>query len=169
VHWPVLQDQVFSIDRQTGVPLKVEAYRDGAARAKGERMWIWEVESLNTTEGRHLPAKSTQTDYGPGQKPMLVTSTILESVEYNKDYPATMFWPKEEPGVMVFDTVADTITKVPGTTTAAPPNPSSPIATSASTARPIEAIPPTDSTPLYLFGAGLIVLLSGGILWWRRH
>jgi hypothetical protein len=172
VRWPVPQDQVFFLDRLTGVPLKVEAYRDAEARERKSPMWVWTAESLKTTDGRHLPSRSTSVAYGPGQSKIYSHSYSLESVEYNKDYPASLFWPKEEPGVTVFDTIADTVRDVPKaetaeakTSTPAVSPDSSPATTT--TAMPIEAVPPTDSTPLYLFGGGVAVLLVAVFVWRR--
>jgi hypothetical protein len=171
VRWPVPQDQVFFLDRLTGVPLKVEAYRDAEARERKSPMWVWTVESLKTTDGRHLPAKSTMVSYGSGQSRMASALSVLESVEYNKDYPASMFWPKEEPGVTVFDTVADTVRDVPKAETAeaktSPPAVSPDSSSTTTTVMPIEAVPPTDSTPLYFFGGGLAVLLVAVFVWRR--
>ena len=63
VRWSVPQDQIFHLDNATSIPLKVETFRDKAARDKKETLGAWTAQSLDKVEGHYVPLKSTTVAY----------------------------------------------------------------------------------------------------------
>lgn len=166
VRWAVPQDQVFWIDEATGVPLKVEAYRVGSAREEGEAQSVWTAEALEDVQGHPVVTRSSQTAYAQG-KPFMGWSYRVESIEFDKDYPASQFWPTFQPGVMVLDSVANKAYQVPGGEAASAIGTAAASVGTATPGRPIEAAPPADWSGTLVFGAGVALLLVGAILWRR--
>ena len=165
VQWMVPQDQVFYLDKTTGVPLKVDAYRDAAARERNKPLWSWTVESLGEVDGHFVPLKSSEVSFDREGVEVMARQIDVESIAFNKDYPASMFWPVVQPGVTVIDSIANKMSVTPGQ-----PKPELK-KEAASPARPTYADPPRDwsatasNVSLVLGGA---VLLAGIVLWRRR-
>jgi hypothetical protein len=167
VRWGRPQDQVYFLDKETSIPLKVETYWDEAARLRNDPMGVWTAESLDQDQGYYLPHNSTGITFGPDKAPAYTNQFKVESVVFNKEYPASTFWPTFQPGVNVFDSVNPGATKVSDETKVKPPVVNSPTV-SVVAAPPIEAVPPSDSTPMIALGLGVAVLFVGVFLWWQR-
>jgi hypothetical protein len=164
------QDLIYWLDRRTSIPLRVEAYPVGGSPGDARPFWRWEAHSLDTVQGYHLPLRSTYTSYQQQDdhatdRPSLVNRVEVQSVEFNKEYPASMFWPTFTPGAQVIDAVGnDGIYTVPD------PNPPPPAGTIAAPA--IEANPErgwSEALPTTATLLGLLVLVVGLTLWWRRR
>lgn len=168
VRWDVPQDQVFFLDQATSIPLKVEAYRDAASRAQKEPMWVWTARSLDEVQGHFLPLKSTETAYGEDRNSAFTWDYTVDSIEFDKVYPAKTFWPTIQPGVTVFNEITAKVSEAPGARKATT-NAKKDVATSAP---PIRATPPSDWSSLAsttVLGLGCAVLLAGCVLWWQRR
>jgi len=166
VRWNSLQDHVYYLDRATSIPLRVESFSDQAAREKQEPLWVWSAESLDQVENHYVPMKSTLTAFNNGG-PRFSWTYRVQSVSFNKDYPASTFWPRFQPGVRLFDAISKKRTLVPGL---APQESSAKEMVSASP--PIQALPSGDwkeSIPGITLGLGLLLLLAGVLLSWRRR
>jgi hypothetical protein len=163
------QDLVYHLDRATGVPLKVEAFKDKTARLDGKPSWVWQADSLDEIQGFHLPLSSSYKsfDYQNADDPVKIAlETKVESLSYNKPYLETQFWPTIQPGTVVFDTIARTAKTVPDPK-AATASPSEPLPTTGH----IAAVPPRDwgsYVPPVGLGLGVSVLIVGLLLWMRR-
>lgn len=166
VPWTVPQDQVYSLDAATGIPLKVEAFRDRAAREKNQPLWTWTAASLEKVDGRHVTTKASQTAFGASGAPEMIWEQSVESVAFNRDYPAAMFRPTPGPGVIVMDTTKKTNTTAPGALKAPP------TAKGETSSAPVQAVPPADWTSYAspaMLAVGVAILIGSGLLWWRRR
>jgi hypothetical protein len=166
VRWWTTSDHVYCIDRQTGVPLKVEAFSDSGSRERGEPIWTWTVESLEKFGEFHVPAKSTTTGFS-GSQPAYTWRHSVQSVEFNKDFPASTFWPRPAPGATVLDTIKNKF--VPGenvkprkTSLQEEPSTSSAVAPA-----PREA--GTSHLPTFSIALGIGLVVTGCLLLWRRR
>jgi hypothetical protein len=112
-------DMVFSLDRETGVPLKLTIYNDPKGLADDYPSSIWRALSFDEIEGRHIPLKSEELVYvsrtssagsaptsGTQPKVFLQTLSKVESIHFDRDYPSTLFWPRIEPSAAVIDTIS---------------------------------------------------------------
>ncbi len=168
VRWFVTLDQVFYLDQATSVPLKVEAFRDQASREKKEPLWVWTAQSLDKVQGHFVPLKSTQTSYLKDGSPETTWDFHVESIEFDKEYPASTFTPVFQPGVTVLDGFTNKTYEAPGVKKAVVNPPKA----TATTGQPIQAIPPRDwsaSAPILSLGLGAVILIVAGLLWRRSR
>jgi hypothetical protein len=168
VRWEIPQDHVYYLDKATSIPLKVESYKDQATRDAKKPLWIWTAESLDKVQEHFVPLKSRMTAYGEESEPTYTWNYHVQSIEFDKDFPPSMFWPTIPPGVTVMDTISNKRYQAPGADAGSPATKS----ISAKTTQLIEATPPSDwsavfSSALFVLGAAAFVV--GGLLWWRRH
>lgn len=94
------QDLEFSLDRATGLPLKVEGIR------KGRRLWCWEALSFDRVGGYHLARKSRlvqSNDLGP----WMSTEYEVRVAKFDRDYPNALFWPERLDRLMLIATFGD--------------------------------------------------------------
>lgn len=100
-------DFVYALDRETSIPLKVSVFTDANKRAEGTPASTWSAESLDEVNGRHIPLRSSQAHYSrvDPSEAVLKRSILVESVEFDKDYPRATFWPKISPEATVFNSV----------------------------------------------------------------
>jgi hypothetical protein len=179
VPWTVVQDQIFYLDQETAIPLKVEAFQDKQARERekqaGERglqFYEWTARSLDVVDGRPIPLKSVTISRDRDGKPRMISEFSVESVIFDKDYPASMFAPTREAGVTIMDGLTGKTSRTPEskasekagdqrseskTSTFIPPNP---------------AVPPDSWASKAWMGSmalGIAMLLAGCVLWWRRR
>ncbi len=164
------QDFTYYLDRATGVPLKVEAFKDEAMRQAGKPAWVWRADSLDDVQGFHIPLTSSYQSFNHknADDPITLTSKIkVETISYNNSYEKSQFWPTIQPGVTVHDAITKRSSTVPGpiARTESP-------AGRAPTAGIIVATPPRDwiaYVPPVGLGLGLVVLIAGLVLWWKRQ
>lgn len=164
VRWGGLQDQVFHLDSETSVPLKVEAFRDETSRLKNEPLWVWTARSLDRVDARSLPLKSIQESFGPDGRVMLTWDTEVLSIEFDRGYPASTFWPVLQPGVTVDDTITGKTYQTPGERPAIP--------SQSGSASPVRADPPASGTSLdsgVALAIGCAVLLAAAAVWLRSR
>lgn len=164
------QDLVYHLDRETGVPLKVEAFKDEATRLAGNSSWIWQAESLDEVQGFHVPLSSSYQSFNKDKNakdPIAISSkTKIESIYYNKSYSESQFWPVIQPGAVVHDIIAKSSTTIPD-----PKASTGPPAERPQAAGSIVATPPQgwmDYVPPVGLGLGLVLLITGLVLWRRR-
>jgi hypothetical protein len=160
------QSLVYSLDRETSVPLKIVAYANPDRIREGSPNWSWQATSLDKISGRHYPLRSTyassqrsKADPGrPTSEPDVKQTIRVEEIEFDAAIPKTTFWPTFQPGVAVADTVSKHKFRVPGG--------ESPRKEEASVGTPIRVAPESGS---WLPGAGLAlsiaVLAVAAILW----
>ncbi len=181
VKWPVPQDQIFTLDQETGIPLKVTSFLNAEHRTQNKPLFSWVADTLDTVNGHAIVRKSHQVDYNPGlpaassdspASPSGLPATlfarkfVVQSVEFNKDYPASTFWPVIEPGVRVFDSITGKDYVQPGRRREVDRK-----AEPANTAMPIVATLPQDwSTKMANASLilGLLVLVVGAYLWFKN-
>lgn len=161
-------DIVYTLDRETAIPLSVRCYNAGADRARDQPQWYWEAKSFDRVgDGRYWPLRSADFVYAPtegGGTELLTSREIqVESIHFDKEHPEAIFRPVLEPGAAVLDTTTGKHFTVPGER-AAP--------VTAATAEPVRATRPTDwsstasSAGLVL---GLALLGAGAAVWWWRY
>ena len=97
VRWRVPQDQLYYLDRETGIPLRVEGFPNYADKDKQKWHWIWRAESLEKVGKFYIPFKTVQIHFVQNQPAYTWTSTV-QSAEFDKDFPASLFWPAAAPG-----------------------------------------------------------------------
>jgi hypothetical protein len=104
------EDFVYHLDKQTSVPLKVACYIKPEHVAIDRPYWAWEAKTLDDVGGHHLPLASVWTlfvvkDASREQPPKVnATSAItVDEVEFDRELPATAFWPAYREGVRVVD------------------------------------------------------------------
>jgi hypothetical protein len=103
--------------------------------------------------------------YSAKAEPEYTWDFHVQSIVFDKDFPAAVFWPVIRPGVGVLDAISGKSYKVPGATPEPPRKPSD-------AAHSIEASPPTGwtgvaSSVTVVLGAAIIILSCG--LWVRRR
>jgi hypothetical protein len=181
VRWPVVQDQVFYLDRETAIPLKFVTYRNQEARERKQPAGEWVAESLDKVQGHFIPLKSTLTSKRPDGSNGTVWRYTVKSVAFDKDYPASTFWPTRQPGVIVHDEFTGKTKSPPGKektdkASTAPgqektKSKAQPKATTSTSSVQIQAVSPRNWTAALSSGSlglGSAVLLTGILLWWRR-
>ncbi|MFI5454391.1 MAG: hypothetical protein ACHRXM_02980 [Isosphaerales bacterium] len=168
VRWIFPQDHVYYLDKSTSIPLRVVSYRDQAARDKNLPLWVWTAESLDKVQEHFVPLKSRMISYTEGQEPSFEWSYRVLSIEFDKDYANSTFWSTLQPGVGVIDTITSKGYEVPGGKKEAAAAKDS----EAATAQPIEAVAAGDwatIAPWVSLVLGCVILMTGGLLWWRRR
>lgn len=99
-------DLVYSLDRESSIPLKVEAYLDEAGRATDQPIWGWTATRLDTIQGRPVVVRSEQREFMPEEgelKLHMVRTFTIEEAAFDKDHPPATFWPVLQAGVKVFN------------------------------------------------------------------
>ncbi len=161
LRWQVPQDHVYYLDRATSIPLKVESFKNQAARDAEEPLWAWTAESLDKVQGHFIPVDSQMVN----SKPNVTWKYHVESVVFDKEFPTSTFWPVLQPGVFVHDFISLKSYKVPGaerTMLGASER--------SSNARPTQAVPPQDylsALSTVSFGVGLAIFFVGIVIWMR--
>lgn len=165
VRWNIIQQHVYYLDRETSVPLRIEAYPQDAVRSPETLRWEWNAEELRTVQRRPVVFKSIQQSVAKGKIEGTWTTTV-ESIEFDKTYPDTFFQPKELPGMTVYDSNTP---EQPATRSVVPGAETSGVGPQFSGTRQV-ASPPSDHGFL-LSGsvvlAGVFILLTA--LWLRRR
>jgi Protein of unknown function (DUF1559) len=168
VRWSFPQDHVFYLDKETSIPLKVASYRDQSARDKDQPLWVWTAESLDKVHNHYVPLKSREISYTETREPSYEWTFSVRSIDFNKDYADSVFWPTLEPGAGVLDTILSKGYEVPG-------GQKEPVVgsnISPGTTELIEAAPPSDWTafaPTAMLALGCAILIAAGLAWWRRR
>lgn len=163
-----LQEIVYELDRETGIPLAVRSYATEADRAADRPRTTWEATSFRGVgEGRFWPMTVAKNFYKPGAdgKPelMIKSKITVESLKFDQDYPESLFWPTLQPGATVWDKIEGKHWVVPGE--AAP-------AKAATPAVSVPAAPPrswTAAGSTVGLSLGIALVGVGGFLWWRRR
>lgn len=171
-------DIVLLLDKVTSVPLKVSFYRSDEDRAANRPHSVWSAESVDEVGGRHLPMRSEDITYSPTDpgKPALVRKMVVEAIYFDRDYPASTFWPTIGSDTQVVDLISNKVV-APSKAKAAPPagpkkNESRPDEGKAITSSPIRAAPGGswgESLPGVSIAFGVVLLAIGAGVWWRRR
>ena len=159
-----------SFDNATGVPLRFSFGNDPE-----EPLWTWEADGLESVDGYHIPRISHDREYFIGRDPqsILVRRYILEEAEFDRVYPASMFWPVAQEGVKIGGSVSDSSRKA-----AAPSAPeAAKRADLAGRNEPVQNVPTIEAIPVTTWvdlvrpgslALGIALLIGGIVLWWRR-
>jgi len=114
VKWPRTQDHVFYIDAASRIPIKVAAYRTAEDRAAGKPIWAWSALEVEEIQGRRVPVLSEMVTYdSPGGSIETTLTCEVQSMKFDQEFPASTFWPEEQPGVSVLDALADRLYHTP--------------------------------------------------------
>jgi hypothetical protein len=105
VRWRVPQDQLYYLDRETGLPLRVEGYPNYADRENQKMHWTWEVQSLEKVGEFYIPFKTVDMYFDQKNQPAYTWTTTVQSAEFDRDFPASTFWPAPAPGARVIDAI----------------------------------------------------------------
>ena len=170
VRWQAVQTHVYHIDRQTSIPLKVESFLNQAALTNHTPVFTWNARSIDKVDGHFIALKSDQMLMGGDGAPLDQRPYVVKQAEFDKEYPASVFWPVIQPGVPVLDTFTKKVTQTPVVKTQ--PSTTTRDNTTSSTTPPIRAIPPRDwSTllPSVMLVLGLAILVSSGLFWWKQR
>ena len=166
-------DVIYSLDRATSVPLKVGFFRDQKARERNEPDSVWEAQSFDQVEGRHLPLNSRLTTYDPVRDAVestgvsqdrSVTMTRIykvDSLSFDKHFPESTFWPKIDENASVFDNINNTH-QFPKSSKAAYTE----LQRASAESPPVLALPESDYSTM-LSGTGVVLgiaLLSAALL-----
>jgi hypothetical protein len=168
VRWVVPQDQVFTLDKKTSIPIRVENYRDEASRDKKLPLLTWTAKSLDRVQGYDVPIKSSVVQYGSDGSPDFQWDIEVNKIKFNESYPESTFRPILQPGVVVLDGAVNKAYKTPE---AAPTKTEGSPSTSA-VVQPVQATPPGNWSTTYsaaslIFGTALVI--AGVFAWWRRR
>lgn len=172
VRWFQTQDHVYHLDRATGTPLKVEAFRDDGARSRGEPLATWVAETFDRVEGHPIALRSVSTVFHTPNVPTMTWKIQVELMKFDKTYPMSTFWPTIQDTAMTFDGLTG---KAQNPKRKRTPKPAETPPKAAKAAKPPplqEAVPPTDWTthvPAFALVLGCGVLVAAGALWWRRR
>ena len=126
------QDLVYHLDTSTSYPLKVESFADSAQVAAETPFSVWEADRLDEVRQWHVATDSRFTTFAPtsagGIIPQLVNKYHFDSIRFNTAVPASAFWPRYDPGVLINNTITGQMSyntfdgKAPQAATAADPN-----------------------------------------------
>jgi hypothetical protein len=103
----------YTIDDETGVPVKVVGYNQEADRQANRPIWSWTAKTLDTVDGRAFPLESqvfelSNPENGAASIRMRCDINLSE-LKYNKEYASSEFSAVIGPGVNVFDTVKKSV------------------------------------------------------------
>lgn len=107
-------DVIFHLDRETGVPLRVRFFLSPEDRANDLPNWDWRALSLDLVDGHHMPLKSVETCY-TGKAIRSTRELEVTEIAYDREYPATTFWPETTAGIPVWDNINNKFVGVPRT------------------------------------------------------
>ena len=158
-----LPDVVFLLDRATSIPLKMTVYTNAKLRAEDRPESIWTAESFDEVEGHHLALRSSSVSpsFDPSRKFNVESHIEVKEIHYNREFPASTFWPKTRPNSVVYDQITGKHTG---------PDPRTIVKKTGDTPLRAEAGGGwAAAIPSVSLGLGLAVLVVGLVLWWRRR
>jgi len=165
VRWFRTQDHVFYIDAASRIPIKVVAYSSAEDRAADKPIWIWTALKVEEIQGRKIPVISEMvTNEAPGGPISTTKKFEVLSMKFGGVYPASTFWPQEEPGVSVVDAVTGKLSSTPGV------NPARELRLAPEGAGVVAMQEPDmfAAASWVSVGLGLAVLLVAAAVLWRR-
>jgi hypothetical protein len=163
----IVQDLVYSLDRETALPLKVEAYRTEQDRERGVFGWSWTARRFEFVQGHPIVMESEVDSYTVEKagKPRVLAQTnrqAVDSIEFDRDYPITTFRPAVSGQSKVIDSIQKKITQP------SPPPPRQ----AEIVEQPIRADAARDWSSIASASAvvlGVALLVSGLVVWFRRE
>ena len=167
VRWLVPLDQVFTLDKNTSIPIRVDNFRDAVSREKKLPLNTWTAKSLERVQGHDLQLKSSLVQYGTDGRPVFQWDFEVKRIKYNESYPEATFRPILQPGVTIIDDTTNKISRTPRAVV----TPEAGQQSNAAIVQAIQATPPgvwstTFSAVGLVFGAALVIV--GVFGWWRR-
>ncbi|MDE2507651.1 MAG: hypothetical protein KGM43_10595, partial [Planctomycetota bacterium] len=174
IPWAMLtQNIVYTIDKESGVPLRVASFVDVDDIAKTRPLWSWDAKNFGVLDNHHIVIDSEHVLFGkPGTQyegQTLVKHTYhVESASFNHTYPHSMFWPETRQSDALFvDSIAKKI-EVPK----AAPNAKTNLSGGVQAANPIRVEGPGGASAWLtssLLVVGVSLILTGTAVWWRRR
>lgn len=163
----MIQDQVYHLEKTSGLPVKVESFANDEEREKQRPIWFWEADSLTVVQGHAIPLKSHQREYNYTENYNLKMDRTfdVELVKFNEDYPDSTFWPTISPDANVLNSITNELKQTPR-------GKKERLVPSEPPVHPIRATQSTDwstSASRGVFGLGLILLALGITLRRRRR
>ncbi len=147
---------VYWLDRETGLTLRSEFYRNQQDWSREAPNSVWNAESVDTVEGHHLVLKSEILTYNPDGpnpgRPVMRHHDVVDEVSFDRAYPATTFWPAITDQTRVLDYVANKVV-----------SPKKPVQKTATTATPIQAVDPGGWSVSYSSAALLLGAIALGV------
>jgi hypothetical protein len=164
---------VYHIDSATGTPLAVEIFIDEAHYQQKRPLISWKALSLKVVERRLFADTSEEKTFldnvAGGLKPECVLTHTVVRVRFDEDYPRSTFWPGEQSGAEVFDSLKRKHYFVGGRK----PAPRTEVATTKSLSPPIRVAEDASTRfsgwPAAATGLGLGTLLIALLVWRRKH
>ena len=160
---------VYSLDRGTSSPLKVEAYKSLEARELGQPIWIWTAQKLEVVAGHPIVTESEWSTFTAGKEsprssPELVRKNkeVVESVEFDKEYPHEFFRASPQKEALVIDSIKGKMTPPPRTL---------PLPSDGTPGQVVRAEPYSNWTSFYSLtsvGIGVLLCLSALVVWVRN-
>jgi len=165
------QSLLYSLDRQTAVPLKVEAYDGPNGLPEKMPNWVWEARTLDKVGNRHFPLMSTYTSYIKAKNsdgvseilPTLSQTIKVSRIEFDSAISNATFWPVYQPGIDVMDPIAHRTAQVNSGETGK-------VTSKQAASEPIRVQEPGDGSLLLAasgVGLSLVVLFVAFLLWKR--
>jgi hypothetical protein len=167
VRWRVPQDQLYYLDRETGLPLRVEGYPSYAGRAGQKWHWIWEAESLDKVGKYYIPFKMVKIYFDQKNQPAYTWTTTVQSAEFDKDFPASTFWPAPAPGARVIDAIKNKV--VPGASSKSQREPIKKSDSSQAVQKADLPLAWAELAARISLGLGALILVAGLALCWRQR
>ena len=159
--------RVYWLDRETSVPLRVEAYASEDARVKGHPLFVWAAKPVDGASVLGLPTSYRLTRYhagqGNGSEVWFQVDGVVESITLDAIYPESTFWPEITPQTVINDRINNRYisASMPATDT-----------TTAAVAEPIRASPQPEWTSVLskaLLPVGVALLIAVVIIKWRSR
>ncbi|MFI5460514.1 MAG: hypothetical protein ACHRXM_34295, partial [Isosphaerales bacterium] len=167
------QCMVYTLDKLTGVPLKAASYAEESDIDKQLPGLTWATNEVKLVEKHLVPSRSESAVYASGdslrtRQRVLSNDYKITIIKYDQVYDSSLFWPDiERSGAVINDTIKKEI-KVPRGEVQRAVNSS----TEARSLQQIRADAPVDWTSTFSgvsFIFGVLTVLVGGVVWWRRR
>lgn len=173
----VAQQLRYCLDDKTAVPLRVESFSDDAAMEAGRALWRWEATKFEPVQGHWMVLESVHKTFDRkdprANRPTITRTFTTESIQFNKEYPASTFRPQVPKGVPVYPLNGGP-PRTEGTLfhVKALGDLPKPVATVPVVAEPIRVTPETNDWgpwPVAALALGLVLLAGVALVRWRRR
>jgi hypothetical protein len=100
---------VYRLDDSTSTPLAVDVFLDDPHYRDGLPLIRWRALSLSVVDGRPLAMSSEEKTFkdqvAEGREPASVLTHAIKQVRFDREYARSTFWPVEQNGAQVFDSL----------------------------------------------------------------
>ena len=111
------QSLVYSLDRETSIPLRIAAFSGPEQLESHVPNWVWEAKTLDLVSGRHVARSSTYSSFGVKKtdaghwvsEPMMSRTIEVNEVTFDSPIAHAAFWPTFQSGAEVMDSIANAV------------------------------------------------------------